>query len=446
MIFSLQIALSFIILCNEIFRSKKYQFDFFTLFNVVYFICYVVAPISGFFMKDEWQKYSVMRYTIKGVQYDNPNFYSIGILTILTYLIIVFSFSFFRYRTSIYKKSLFFVDDDYRFLLKYTKVLFFISVLALLYSAYSAGGLLKWMVSNPRLYYANDALEVEEQSWILSKLTRCIIICCYFYFALILHLKSKKIPITIWTYIFFATSFLLSLVVVIHSGGRFLMFQFFGILFLTFVIGRRLKFDLKKVAIVVLFGGSVLLYGRTFFQFFIYDNALDSLREKSSESGIDKFFGVMNNYTFPFFSAINNFSYDFLDWNFFRDFLLWPLNFLPPSFRPNFEFDSTAINTFRLMGEYKRFVPSDVISYGLINFGVTGVLIVSVFFGWLLKYFNSTIDLTNRNYLASCIYSILAFLICFRVMYFDPYHFIKGSFEFISIIFFIPFFRKIKTE
>lgn len=443
MMFFFQILLAIILISTEIRRKREYSFDFCTLFSIVYFICYVVAPICGYFMASNIYRYSVMRYTMKGVQYGTESFYFAGLLSVIVYLCIQISYRIYNGKTiTAYKKMLFVQDMNYRLIYKLAFFIFVLSSLVLFYFSLSSGGIFKWMVSNPRLYFENDASDVEEKSWILTKIVRSVIISCYFFWAILLYKIEYKVKsIKFYIYFLFLFSFLFSVIVVFHSGGRFLFFQFFAILFLTYILFKRKKINVLKVSLITVFGAFVLLYSRYLFQFLIYDDVFDRMLEKEQESVADRLFGVINNYTFPFFSSINNIDRHLSytgEWNMFRDIFLWPVNFLPQSYRPDFVFDSTAINTHGLMGEYTRFIPSDIISYGLINFGFIGVILVAFLFGIVLKYFNNCIIYTKNNPFAAVIYLILAFLVCFRIMYFDPYHLIKGAFEILVCVFIIP--------
>src|SRR5690606_12631328 len=292
-------------------------------------------------------------------------------------------------------------------------------------------GPLQWMISNPRLYNAVDAESVESTSWLADKFIRLSIIASYLFWGINHIVNKSQEPNSLKKSkgiirVLFYLSLLLSVAVVIHAGGRFLLFQYFTTFLVASLIFKSKKLKLLPVLSLAFFGTVILLYGRTFFKLFIYEDAL-SFIDNEDKSTIDIVFDVINNYTFPYYSFNNNLTFSPATQTFFADFFLWPLNFFPEYLRPDIMVDTTAINTYRLMGEYKRFIHSDIFIYGFINIGYFGILISTGFYGFVVKKFNWVIF--RQNPISIILYVAVSFLIGFRIMYFDPYHFFKGSFE-----------------
>lgn len=430
-------------------RKRAAIIDLMSVCNIVFFICFVVAPICGYYMFEDWLFYSVMRYTYKGIQYGEDSFFLTGGLVILGYLFFLFFYFFSKSPGSSSSLNNFFGNKIPVYnVFVFALVILLLSILAFSFESVKAGGPLKWMISNPRLYHAGDADDIESNSWLADKFIRLSIMSSYLLWGvlkalnistIVTNLKNNKGLIRCLLLI----SILLSTAVVIHAGGRFLLFQYFAVFFIANLIFSSKRLKILPVLTLVFFGSIVLLYGRTFFKIFIYEDAL-SVLDGDDKTLVDYLFGVINNYTFPFFAFNNNLIYPNSSISFFADFFLWPLNFLPSSVRPDLAIDSTAINTYRLMGEYKRFIPTDIFSYGFINFGYLGALITSALFGFIVKKINWI--LFKENPISVILYVSIAFLIGFRIMYFDPYHFFKGSFETLGCLIIIAYFNYGKSK
>lgn len=431
--FIFQLILGIIIVLFEFRRKKAMFIDLMTICNLVFFICYVIAPISGYYMYENFNSYSVMRYTYKGILYGQLSYYVTGLCVLVGYLLFMLSYSASKSSSTVKVfKHLFANHVSPIRIFIFAIILLIIAILAFGFESLRVGGPLKWMVSNPRLYNAVDSDSVESSSWLADKFIKLSIFSSYLFWGVRLHVKRSpsKNALLISNKGLINFLFILSLVLataaIIHAGGRFLLFQYFAVFFIArlIILNKRLKI-LPSLSLVF-FGAVVLLYSRTFFKIFIYDDAL-SLLDDQDNNILEHYYGVINNYTFPFYALNNNINYPDNSYTFFADIFTFPLNFLPSSMRPDLMVDSTSINTYRLMGEYNRFIPSDIFSYGYINFGFLGIAFTSFLFGFIIKKLNYL--LYKENPISVILYVSVCFLIGFRIMYFDPYHFFKGSFE-----------------
>src|SRR5690554_7585576 len=99
MTFILQYILAFIIIFFERNRKRSQLIDIMTIFNVIYLLCFVVTPVTAYFMlKDIHSKFSYDRYSVfyfvTGGNYDftSSNFFITGFLSILLFLIFISSY------------------------------------------------------------------------------------------------------------------------------------------------------------------------------------------------------------------------------------------------------------------------------------------------------------------------------------------------------------------
>lgn len=455
MIFLLQILLGILIIAFEFLRKKSKLIDIVAIFNLLFFICYVISPICGYFMLRNWQDYSVMRYTIKGADYISSSFFYTGITIIVSYLVFILVYTFYtpNFRNK-FLNTIFVEKIQQQRIFKYALFIFGISFISVLISSLSSGGLVNWIVANPRLYFTDEADSVKASSWGLDKLTQLMLFSCYLFWGLYKissnkqNQDSKGLINRNLVLLFLIISFFFSAAVAIHSGGRLFFFKFFATFLIAQMYLNRKSISLLKVGSLVIFGGIIALYGRLVFKYFIYKDFVEDTLSGIDDTLSSKFFGFINNYTYAFNSANNNIKYGSDNIHLFGDLFTWPFEFFPPSIRPDGLPYTTKINTFRLMDlKDQGIIPSDFISYGIINGHVVGVLIVSALFAIVVKILNSYSYKIN-NAVAAILFVAMAFVIGFRVMYFDPAHLFKGSFDLIAgLIGFVVVsnFKNIKT-
>lgn len=446
-----QVLLGIFIFTFEITRNRAQIIDLLSIFNVLFFICYVISPISGYFMLPNWQEYSVMRYSIKGADYTSTYFYYSGILILFFYFFLILSFKFFKvkYRSN-FLNYLFNHEFNYIAIYRLSIFLFLISFIAILISSFKSGGLINWVVANPRIYFVNEADDIVASSWGLDKISNFMLFSSYLFWGIFVMRNKLKFNTDFIKYSIFLCFFVLSLffssIVVIHSGGRLVLFKYFATFFIASMYISKNSFSPIKLFLLILIGGIVAIYGRLVFKYFVYKDFVVDTVNSINESFVDQFYSFINNYTFAFFSVINNLKYGFDNFKLFGDLFTWPFQFVPPSFRPDNLPYSTKLNTFRLMDlKNTGIIPSDIVSYGLINGHVFGVFIVAILFGIVLKILNSY-SFKISNPISAILYVSVSFVIGFRVMYFDPAHLFKGSFDIIVGLVLVYFISRFKFK
>lgn len=197
------------------------------------------------------------------------------------------------------------------------------------------------------------------------------IISCFGFWGLLLSGMKKK------SIIFgFILSFILSVWVVFASAGRVNIVTFFMVLFLSILIKMRIQ-ALYWVLIVSIgpIVGIVVLF-----------NISNLLSIKGAEGLVEY---IVRYVSFPFVSFFAHLK----SWNFyyFYEVLGWFLFLLPSSITSDWLYTAADINTIAIEGARKGeggvtgSIPTDMLTYGLMQFHIVGVMVFSALLGWILR-------------------------------------------------------------
>lgn len=447
--FIIQFVLALSISWFEITRLRRVKIDVMSMFSLVYFICFVIAPISGYYMfNDEYnvQSYSVFFNTIDGkYDFSSSNFYITGLLTLIAYWIIILVFRTYRPSSKtpvlgrVFEKK---IPERFIYIIG---ILFLLISVAVLCYIQVTQGIGSWLTSNPRAYMSGDReeLELESLSWTMDKLLRFGIFSSLLFWGLNYSPNANnRFPLV---RVLFLISFFLSCILIYRIAGRLVFFRYFAVFFLAYLFVKQPKYIYLKSLLLIVFGIIFILYGRLIFRFFLYNDHVVSTFLSVDDSAIESYFKFISNFTFPFFSASKNIDYINHQLYWFKDLFLLPFSFMPEKFLGISYISSSEINTYRVWGvRGESGNPSDMFSYALINAGYIGVLLVSFVFGIVLKKLNTLIGKLN-NSISTILFVYLAFTIVFLIMYCDPQHFFKGSIEFwlgIGLIFLVSKVRR----
>lgn len=456
MIFIFQYILTAILIPFELFRRRTRVIDIMTVFNIVYFICFAITPIAAHYMLLDMQEnhgyYNVLYYVTSGdYDFKSINFYATGLLAIVLYVVLILSYSL----TKASIKFTFFENIFVR-TVQYRKVYFFalallaLSTVTLLYTI-SGTGFVEWFFSNPRMHFHDsaDGEQLSTEPWIVDKIFMLTQVSALLFWGLYQKrfneqpiYENKQLKFLLPLFLF---SLSLAAMFVFRSSGRLTFFRFIAI----FLVGGMYvssKHVVKKSFFILILGVFIVLYGRSLFRIFLYtEHVMTSFADRGTELK-EAFFSFISNFTFPFFSASNNLNFVWKDLNYFLDVFKSPFSLIPPRLI-DIDLNSTSlINTSRAVGRPDSTIPPDILSYSIINGSLVGIVLVGVSFGVVLRVINNY-GRRLVNPVSSAIFVYLAFDLGFRVMYFDPIHFLSGSLPFIFamvVYSFLPYKIKFK--
>jgi len=232
-------------------------------------------------------------------------------------------------------------------------------------------------------------------------------------------------------------SFVCAAYVVFASAGRVVIISSLAIIILAIFLAN--KINRRSIFIAAILGAPVVLL-----VFFIISNALNL--KGADDFGI--YLARETSYIFiSFFAQLekgNNFQL-------FQELFLAPAYLLPQSMTNTWLDSATDINTRLIYGANKGefgitgSVPVDLLTFGIMQFHVFGVLIYAFTFGYILRLLSWVASSFSQGGVAA---SYLAYIFiriaAFGVFYSYPKHILHGSFAFITcllVIWSVKFFR-----
>src|SRR5690606_26987031 len=122
--------------------------------------------------------------------------------------------------------------------------------------------------------------------------------------------------------------------------------------------------------------------------------------------------------------------YEYSSFGYFIDIIQFPLYILTRRIFPVTPVETTIeVNTMNILGIPGGIMPPDIVTYGLLNLGMVGVILIAFSFGVLCKYIDSY-QRKGAPALSIIVIIALIFIVGFRVMYFNPKQLTTGYFYF----------------
>lgn len=263
------------------------------------------------------------------------------------------------------------------------------------------------------------------------------------FFMFYLLLKHKKT--LLFRFMTFIT-FLLSAYLLFIGGGRTHIVLFLASIFIGFLFSRKKKrkktSSIRKVfaiGILAMLGAVSLVVLDPIFAYLTYGRAIDF----SDTSSIDS---ILGQFSFPYSNVAFTISNEF-NYRLFQDLFVWVIISLPAFLTsrvgltqptPLYEYNTLLQNGTMIRGG----IPDDILTFGMYQLGLTGVVVTLIIFGVLMARLDSLIkDLKNYPQLIPILFRVVVY-IGMMVMYADLEGTFRGRFDVFLLIIFLYDYRK----
>lgn len=242
-----------------------------------------------------------------------------------------------------------------------------------------------------------------------------------------LFLSKKRGPLVM---IGLLLSGILGSYVAYASAGRVVMIAFLAVIILSIFIARRTN-RLLLFVLMIAAAPLVLLIFYT----------LSNLLSLKGAENIQVYLLRETSYMFvSFFAQLENGEL----FQVFREVFLSPAFLLPQSLTSSWLDSATDINTRLIYGANKGesgitgSIPTDILTFGLMQFHLVGVFFYAIVFGFLLRVLNCIAGSFSLNGVAATFIAFIYIkLSIFAVFYAYPKHILIGNFAFIVCLLFI---------
>jgi hypothetical protein len=193
---------------------------------------------------------------------------------------------------------------------------------------------------------------------------------------------------------------------------------------------KRSKFNLKNIAIIVIFGIVFLNYLEAFFHFISQTNY-------STRSIFDNIPRLVAQFSFPYINTlkVHQFTYDKGEFRYFIDFISWIINYIPKSFSSKIGLDQIAPSYLVNSNNHLTSgIPTDLITFGYYQFAIPGVIIISLLSGRIVSWFDRTLRSSDSDKFIQLAKIRLFQILVFYPMYADIEAFMRRRLDTVMII------------
>jgi len=426
------IFLGLFIVIVELTRKKYFLVDLLTIINLVTFISFVIVPlVLPTMLLDSNYSSSVDVWAPREITQEEN--IQAGLLAFLFYSVFITAFSLTSSKMKLRFFHFAFGPDNIKNAYRVGVLLLGFAVVALSILVISEGGISDFFKTRSRLYFSSDQ-NIRQGTSPVAFLSNFLPLSLFASFLLWGIKKDSLLPqkkILVSTLFYLA--FFLSILMCFTRGGRFLLFMYIATFPLASSVMQKKKGKVSgKILLIAVAAVLIMIYGDALFRMLVYDYdlALGLALNNPNNKSVYAFYTFLSNFAFPYLDTIRNIRYPY-DHHFFEDLVLFPFYYVPRQLIfIDLPSTSTEINTLRVHGSFdKGGMPTDILSYGLINAGVVGIVMCSFLFGLLVKTVNNFLTSIN-SYSSAILYSGFIIIVGFFVIYFDPHHFIRPYFYF----------------
>lgn len=384
------------IIIFELLRKKQRQFDYLTFFNI-YFIGYYIYP--AFMMNANFLDYTSRYYRYLG---NTQGTFKACALILLSYIIIVLSYLFTRTKNN--KNIDFYANDnkkEYSYLkqnLLIKKINIFLVVIGIIsFVIYGSmfGGVKQLLLYAGNIRGGLISAGGDGSLEFIRRFTVALMYPSYFLFNKYLVTKKDKTKLMI--------SFVLAGVWLVSNAGRGAVLQYILILYLTYLLAKNKKINLRKFILLfaVIFIG--INYLRPIFMSLMYlqdgFNVFWDEFLKISSTGryvVGGMKDVLYNLAYYLEHKYTSLEISIMavdsgwhNMNFFYEIIIAIVSIIPSKFIFFSKPDSIIFyNTLYITGNYESLIPPGYIALGYYSFSLVGVIIFSWLFGVIGKKLN----------------------------------------------------------
>lgn len=412
----------------ELVRKKERIIDYLTLINLIYIVAFGVAPIYMYLFPNDVFEWRVLIYN----DLNDTRFFIGSLISLLFYVITAYFYYLSNkltlVRSMTNKSEKFFGEFSDRKLRRPAFWLLIVGGASLFVYMNVVGGFNEYLRIGRII--RNDGSYMQHSLMFLKNITPLITVASFMYYAFIGRSKGfgKFINVSL-----FLITFICSLLVVFHSGGRMTTF----IYIVTFPIAKMLyknKFEIRKIIIGSALFMFMVIYGSSLLN--IESDGLEAKRQNVSFVN-----SIIREFSFPFVNVGTLFDKFPHDINFrwgIPDVLDAVIGLIPSriiSISKINEQSVSVVNT-KFYPDTGGVMPVDIISFGYISFGIAGVIITATLFGVLARVTENLFS--YRGNLIACMFSVsLMIVFSFRFMYGDPVMIMDSLFKYIVSFLFI---------
>lgn len=411
-----------LVISFEVFRKKEKIFDFLTLINIVFVLAFAISPLYLYFFEAHTTWVTITRTSI----YEKEFLYG-EILAILFYLTTITSYYFtnkLRFVSGLKRKSerIYSKINNSHFF-RVSMMLYIIGGLSLVVYINIVGGFDEFLRVGSILRDNGDY--IQHPLMFLKHFTSLLCVASFMFYSLIKESKglTKFLVVLLFLSAFFGGS-----LSVFHSSGRMQVFIFIITIPLAVMVYKnRLKVKTLLISLIlflflVAFGDDLL-------------NINNQQTIKVDKTAVEIAGEIIQEFSFPY-TNLGNILQVYPHSESFRGGVLDVVSAgmqLIPRRIISFDFlereSASDYNTSLYINKITGEIPVDIVTFGYMSFGVAGVLLLAIFFGFFAKVVESMFWYTN-SMIASVFYVSWMILFGFRVMYGDPEHFVYSSFRY----------------
>ncbi|MDF2519794.1 MAG: hypothetical protein K0R84_422 [Clostridia bacterium] len=313
-----------------------------------------------------------------------------------------------------------------------------IGVAAELYIVNSLGGILKALAMGDRLRaFGSDRTYYLPQNRLFILILMVSPLASTYFFAYALRIYRR-----FSLYLLLILSFIASTFYLIFNAGRLGIFLYISTFLIDYVY-RKSKHPFGFVGLLLILGVSLLERLDDLFFYLSYGYI------KLSSPGI---ISIINEFSFPYLNLLNAFKINEiygLRWG--VDFVSWVINIVPTRILEIFGLTKVTSQYMYITEYYSRIstasggIPTDLLTLGIRQFGVFGILVVSVMGSLLCKYIDKLIDKMYWKRFAFIALRISSIMFI-AVAYADLDSFIRNRYDMLVILLFSIAASKIKIQ